>query len=94
MSTDSVNRLRNYLSAQAHPVAQRPEIPRPAVTISRESGAGALIVAKLVAQQLDLDCPGDPPRSWTVFDRNLVTKILEDHRIHARRYSFSAERSI
>ena len=91
MSTSSVNLLRNYLSALSQPGAQRPAIPRPTVTISRESGAGALSVATLVARQLDLDCPGDPPCSWAVFDRNLVTKILEDHSLSKKIEEFLPE---
>jgi hypothetical protein len=79
MSTESINLLRNYLIALSRPNNGRAEIPRPAVTISREGGAGALSVAALVARQLDIECPGDPPCPWAVFDRSLITKIVADH---------------
>jgi cytidylate kinase len=52
---------------------------RPAITISRQAGAGAITVAKLVAEQLDTECPGDPPCPWVVFDRNLVEEIVRDN---------------
>ena len=50
------------------------------VTISREALAGASDIAQLVAQRLNEkasaeDCP------WTVFDRNLVERVLEDHEL-------------
>jgi cytidylate kinase len=79
LNGDFAKPLTNYLSALSQPVARRSKLPGPAITISRESGAGASIVADLVAKQLDFDCPGDPPCSWALFDRNLVSRILEDH---------------
>ena len=57
---------------------------RPAITISRQAGAGAITVAKLVAEQLDTECPGDPPCPWVVFDRNLVEEIVRDNALSHR----------
>ena len=74
MTKEPVDLLKNYLGALSHSTVQPRKIPRPAVTISRQSGAGALTVATLVAQGLNGVCPGDPPRLWTVFTRNLVSK--------------------
>ncbi|MGD0348886.1 MAG: cytidylate kinase-like family protein [Verrucomicrobiota bacterium] len=53
-----------------------------AVTISRQAGCGALVIAEKLAQYLqahsaDNACP------WTVFDRNLIDKVLEDHNLPA-----------
>lgn len=70
---------------------KRGKLPRPAITISRESGTLAPAIATLVAQELDVVCPGDPPRPWTVFSRNLVTKILEDHSLATRIEEFMPE---
>lgn len=61
MPTDAIDLLRKYVDAMSQSAVGRSKIPRPTVTISRESGAGALTVANRVARQLDLDCPGDPP---------------------------------
>src|SRR5579859_698789 len=57
--------------------------PRRAITISRQSGSGghsvaATLVALLRAQEPDTSCP------WTVFDRDLVQKVLEDHHLPNR----------
>jgi hypothetical protein len=91
MSTEWTRIIRNYVDAASRPGGQNLTKPRPAITISRESGAGALAIADLVGRQLDLECPGDPARSWTVFDRNLVTKILEEHDLAGRIQEFMPE---
>ena len=80
---NSADVFTRYLGAQFSPL-DKPEIrQRPAIAVSRQTGAGALTVANLVAQQLNVDFQGDPPRPWTVFDRNLAQRILEDHQLSA-----------
>jgi cytidylate kinase len=51
---------------------------RRAVTISRQAGCGALAVAKKLALYLPSHLP-DNPAPWTVFDRDLMEKVMEDH---------------
>jgi cytidylate kinase len=68
----------------------RGQVRPPAVTISRETGAGGLSVAELLAQRLMVyqkpeDCP------WTVFHKNLVAKVLEDHHLPTRLAQFMPE---
>jgi cytidylate kinase len=61
-----------------------------AVTISRQAGCGALAVAEKLAKLLQVHCPkGSPP--WTLFDRNLMDKVLEDHHLPARLAQFLPE---
>jgi hypothetical protein len=93
MFTDSVSVLENYLRALSQSASHPRKVLRPAVTVARESGAGALTIAKLVAQRLDHDRLGDPPLPWTVFDRNLVTKILKDHDLARRIEEYMPEDS-
>ncbi|HEY3276123.1 MAG TPA: cytidylate kinase-like family protein [Syntrophorhabdaceae bacterium] len=50
---------------------------RPAITISRMTGAGGHAIASKLADYLHSRFPRQ--EEWTVFDRNLVGKILEDH---------------
>jgi cytidylate kinase len=81
MSRKSADVFARYLGAQFSPV-EKPEIrQRPAITLSRQSGAGALTVGNLVAEHLNLDYQGDPPRPWAVFDRNLALRILQEHQL-------------
>ena len=54
--------------------------PGPAVTISSQTGAGAHEIARQLATLLQKDEPGEGP-AWTVFDRQLVEKVLEEHHL-------------
>lgn len=54
-----------------------------AVTISRQTGCGAAVVAGKLADYLQEHASGDG-RPWTVFDRNLIDKVLEDHNLPHR----------
>jgi cytidylate kinase len=67
--------------------------PKRAVTISRQSGCGAHAIAKMLAEYLQGHSPkGAPP--WTVFDHNLVEKVLEDHQLPERFARFMPEDSV
>ena len=52
---------------------------RPAVTISRMAASGGRTIASKLADYLQTYAPVDC--RWTVFDRNLIEKVLEDHRL-------------
>jgi hypothetical protein len=61
-----------------------------AVTISRQAGCGALVVAEKLAKLLDgCSAKGAPP--WMVFDQNLMKRVLEDHHLPARLVKFLPE---
>jgi hypothetical protein len=64
--------------------------PRFTVTISRQAGCGALVVAEKLAARLQQGRPADEP-PWTVFDHNLMEKVLEDHHLSARLAKFLPE---
>jgi cytidylate kinase len=66
-------------SAEELAAATKKNIRR-AVTISRQAGCGALVVAEKLAHYLDAHAPGNTC-PWTVFDRNLIDKVLEDHNL-------------
>lgn len=55
---------------------------KPAITISRMTGAGGHVIASELAEYLQDRVPGDRP--WNVFDQNLVEKVLEDHNLEKR----------
>jgi len=57
------------------------EIPsKPAITISRQEGAGGLTVASNLANYLETHSASH--EVWTVFSQHLVAKVLEDHNYH------------
>src|SRR5437016_2428512 len=60
------------------------------VTISRQVGCGAQQVAEKLAALLQQNAlPDSPP--WTVFDRNLMDRVMEDHHLPARLAQFLHE---
>jgi cytidylate kinase len=96
MNTEyGLEQCRTFLNAQwqsAGKAAAAAEagVPRRAVTISRQTGSGAHSVAEKLAAFLQTRSPkGACP--WTVFDRNLVEKVLEDHNLPQRLAQFMPE---
>ncbi len=62
------------------------------ITISRQSGAGGHVVAHKLLDILNTSAGiGGCPCPWTVFDRNLVEKVLEDHHLPSRLARFMPE---
>lgn len=65
-------------------------LERRAVTISRQTGSGGHAVAIALADYLQSRSPANEC-PWTVFDRNLVEKVLEDHNLPQRLARFMPE---
>ncbi len=81
--------LESYLEAvryQSRPRREsgpRPVPHQPVVTISREAGSGAHIVGETLVELLQTRArPGSTP--WTMFDRELVERVLKDHELPER----------
>lgn len=81
--------LESYLEAvryQSRPrrgSGPRPVPHQPVVTISREAGSGAHIVGETLVALLQTRArPGSTP--WTMFDRELVERVLKDHELPER----------
>ncbi len=55
----------------------------PCITLSRETGAGADLVAQELVKYLTKYKLEDD-EEWTFFDRNLIEKILQDHKLPKR----------
>ncbi len=53
---------------------------KPAITLSRQEGAGGLEVASNLASYLETHTASH--EAWTVFSQHLVAKVLEDHDYH------------
>jgi cytidylate kinase len=63
------------------------------VTISRQAGCGASTVAQRLAERLEERAKEHEP-TWTVFDKNLVGKVLEEHELPRRLEKFMPENRI
>lgn len=83
---------RSYIVAQAESHASRDKRVLPALTISREAGAGAVSIAKLVVDQMETRSK-TPEYPWAIFDRNLVECVLKDHDLPSRIKQFMPEDS-
>jgi len=75
---------------QPPPLLINQERRRPAVTISSQSGCDAHVIATQLANYLQTVGPKDSV-PWTIFDRNLVEKVLEDHNLPQRLARFMPE---
>jgi cytidylate kinase len=86
-----LERCRAFINCQVQPaLGGRNGEKRLAVTISRQTGSGGHVVAERLAEYLRVAFPrGDCP--WTVFDRNLVEEVLEQHHLPHRLARFMAE---
>lgn len=87
-------KCHSFINCQLQPPGKagafRNGTKRRAVTISRESGAGGHVVAARLAEYLQShEAAGACP--WTVFDRNLIDKVLEDHHLPKRLAQFMPE---
>jgi cytidylate kinase len=93
-TTTNYERCLEYINSQVQPpreLAPENTVARwRAVTISRQAGAGAHVVAdELIALLQRGAAGGSPP--WTIFDRNLVERVLEDHDLPGRLATFMPE---
>ncbi len=88
-------RWRSYLDYQLDKekqasAARRWPRPGPAVTISGQTGSGARELAKQLTSVLQGAEPkGAPP--WTIFDRQLVERMLEEHHLPRHLAKFMPE---
>jgi cytidylate kinase len=90
-----LERCRTFINAHLQSAGKaattaQSEVPRRVVTISRQTGSGAHSVAEKLATLLQAHAPKDAC-PWTVFDRNLVAKVLEDHNLPQRLAQFMPE---
>jgi cytidylate kinase len=65
-------------------------VKRRAVTFSRQSGSGGHSVAERLAEYLQAHSGKDEP-PWTIFDRELVQKVIQEHHLPERLARFMLE---
>jgi hypothetical protein len=84
----------SFLSTEITPPGRKP-VPKAdtafrSVAISREAGSGGNLVAEKLVANLQRTNRKDA-RPWTMFDRNLVERVLEDHHLPTRLAKFFPE---
>ena len=81
--------LHSHPTYNGHLFSQ-PQPERLAVAISSQTGSGAIGIAERLASLFQTNAPlTNPP--WQVFDRTLMGKVLEDHRLPRRLAKFLTE---
>ena len=84
--TVSFERCKSFIDSQLNTSREASSggaLSRPTLTISRQTGSGGRTIADKVAALLDAwEKPHHCP--WTVFDRDLVERVLADHNLPAR----------
>ena len=78
-ATNHLYFINRQVAAGGHHATKPGQIRR-AVTISRQAGCGARVVAELLAARLQAH-PVENSMPWTIFDRNLMEKVLEEHQL-------------
>ncbi|HWB59504.1 MAG TPA: cytidylate kinase-like family protein [Chthoniobacteraceae bacterium] len=82
MQASLFDSCKGYIQALAsRPFSQHIKA-QPAITISRETGAGAMTIGKLLVKILEDRHHGSLP--WTFFDRELVERVIQDHALPER----------
>jgi cytidylate kinase len=82
----------SYLSSQAAAQEKAYQPQQPSITISRETGSGAVTIGQMLVERLNAvsRSPGDTA-SWMVFDRNLAKQVLIDHELPQNLERFMVE---
>jgi cytidylate kinase len=82
MMNASLDRCFSFVNSHTTAPGQAAVLPRTrrAVTISRQAGCGAVIIAEKLAHFLQGHSAHDAAQ-WTVFDRELMDKVLADHNL-------------
>ncbi|MCP5517925.1 MAG: cytidylate kinase-like family protein [Verrucomicrobiales bacterium] len=89
----SADHCLSFISSQLRPASAKAgsgEAPKLAITLSRQTGAGAWLVAPRLAELLQ-EITRPAASRWTVFDRELVEKVLQDHNLPASLARFMPE---
>lgn len=82
MTGMSVEHCTSFISSQFKSGGEAATAVRRAVTISRQAGCGAAVVAEKLARYMPTHTPSDN-RPWTVYDSNLIDKMLADQGLPA-----------
>ncbi len=91
MMNASLDRCFSFINSHSLPGARATPLGvRRAVTISRQAGAGGLAVAEKLAAYLQPQAPPNNP-TWTVFDRDLMTRVLAEHDLPSHLAKFLPE---
>lgn len=89
----ALEKAKNYVDSHSSDKKEKElnTVTGPCITISRETGAGAEKVSQLVVDSFS-KYDGGKDHPWTIFDQNLIEKVLQDHHLPYRLSEIMAER--
>lgn len=79
----TILKTRMTAPAPSDPFGRKRRAVNPFITISRETGAGAAMLGRLLVPLLD-ETLGEEGRGWMFLDKNLLTHILSRHHLPER----------
>ena len=92
MRGSPLHSFSSYLSSQAAAQDKVYQPQQPSITISRETGAGAVTIAQMLVERLNaVSKPSGDTASWMIFDRNLAKQVLTDHALSQNLEKFVVE---
>lgn len=83
----------SFLNSEIAPNARKPARQTTrfrSVTLSRDAGSGGNTVAEMLIEKLKEKDP-KAPRPWTLFNRNLIEQVMQDHNLPTRLAKFFPE---
>ena len=87
----NIEKCLSHINKQGASADENSPGTKPAITISRMCGAGGRTVASKLAECLESHA--SLGHHWTIFDRNLIKKVVEDHCLSVRLSEFLPESS-
>ena len=87
----SIEKCESFIKSNVHTKSKDTSgiSTRPAITISRQEGAGGLTVASNLAEYMQAHVPSHDV--WTVFSQHLVAKVLEEYNLQKQVGDFMKE---
>jgi len=91
MNIGLIEKYNSYLRSHSEPEEEGEEKrPLRAVAISREAGSGAVTVAEILLKLIEQD-KGLSGRPWTLFEKNLIQRVLKENQLPERLGKFMPE---
>jgi len=90
--TPHADQCLSFISCQMNPETKRKFAPskhRPTITISRQIGCGSMAIAAELCEWMQAHA--SEPCHWSVVDKNLVEKVLEEHKLPMELAKFMPE---
>lgn len=89
----AIEKAKKYIESHSDETEKEKikNVSGPCITISRETGSGADVISQLIIDAFSR-FNVDKKLPWTIFDQNLIEKVLQDHNLPLRLSEIMEER--